>query len=206
MQATASLIECSRPSIPADGVALATCLALFVFIACCAAQDAPRTFPVDGVVENSLTHQPIARALVESAPDAVLTDSEGRFELHLPEGAAYLSARRPGYEGPESGRRPSQLRVNVSATTQPVTIFLTPAASITGHVTLTSGDQAAGLQFVLNRKQVEEGHARGVRSAIRSLITTAHSACLCLPRPLRMYCALRRHQIGMVPLRRGHQF
>jgi hypothetical protein len=160
MRPVALLPESSRPAILAGCVALAACSAPFILLACCAAQDAPRTFPVDGVVENSLTHQPVARALVESNLAAVLTDIEGRFELRLPEGDAYLSVRRPGYQGPQNGQPPAQLRVNVSAKTQPVTIFLTPVASITGHVTLSSGDQAAGLQFVLNRKQIEAGHSR----------------------------------------------
>ena len=147
-------------SIRADRVTLTAFFAPFVLLACCAAQQAPSTFPVDGVVENSLTHQPVARALVESVADAVLTDLQGRFELHLPEGTAELSVRRPGYEGSYPGRPSAQLRVNVSANTQPVTIFLTPAASITGHVTLSSGDQAAGLHFVLIRKQIQGGHSR----------------------------------------------
>jgi hypothetical protein len=158
-----SLIKCSGPSIfagLAGRIALAVCFAQVIFLACCAAQDAPATFPVDGVVENSLTHQPVARALVESASDAILTDSQGHFELHLQAGLANLSVRRPGYEGEGDGRPPAQLNVNVSANTPPVTILLTPAASITGHVTLSSGDQAAGLQLILYRRQIEEGHSR----------------------------------------------
>jgi hypothetical protein len=146
-------------SILAASVALAASLAPFIVSGRCYAQEAPATFPVDGVVENSLTHQSVARALVECNSTAVLTDSEGRFELHLPEGAAYLRVRRPGYQGPETNR-PVQQRVNVSAKTQPVTVFLTPVASIAGHVALSSGDPAAGLQITLNRKQIESGHLR----------------------------------------------
>jgi len=167
----------------AGRVTLTACFAPFVFLVCCAAQQAPSTFSVGGIVKSSLTHQPVARALVESASDAVLTDSQGRFELHLPEGGADISVRRPGYEGQETGRPPAQLRVNVSANTQPVTIFLTPVASITGHVTLSSGDQAAGIEFILFRKQIEEGHAHWMHAGhtITDSVGTFHFPGLAAP-------------------------
>jgi hypothetical protein len=63
----------------------------------CVAQTTPAMFTVSGVVKNSLTGQPIPRALVNAQTDAVLTDSEGRFELRLQEGGAWLQVRRPGY-------------------------------------------------------------------------------------------------------------
>jgi hypothetical protein len=195
MPPAASLTNCSRRLFPACFAGLArlvsfagrTALAAgcvqATLVVCCAAQDAPATFPVDGVVENSLTHQPIARALVESASDRILTDNQGRFELHLPNGNAYLSARRPGYQGMGDGRPPAQLSVNVSANAPPVTIVLTPAASITGHVTLSTGDEAEGLQFTLFRKQIEQGHARwrGVGNAVTDNDGTFHLPTLAAP-------------------------
>src|SRR5580692_10148459 len=115
MRPAASLTNCYRRLVPAGlagltgRVALATCFVRIMLVASCAAQDAPATFPVDGVVENSLTHQPIARALVESVSDAVLTDNQGHFELHLPAGFERLNIRRPGYDGPDTGGRAAQL-------------------------------------------------------------------------------------------------
>lgn len=177
MRPAASLTSCSRRPIlaglerlasSAGRVALAAGFIQLMLVVCCCAQDAPPTFPVDGIVENSLTHQPIARALVESSSDAVLTDNQGRFELHLPSGFARLNIRRPGYDGPETGSRATQVSVNVGANTPPVTFFLTPAASITGHVTLSSGDAAEGLQFTLFNEQIEQGHPhwRSVSNAV----------------------------------------
>ena len=61
------------------------------------AQDAPATYPVRGVVLNSLTKRPIARALVDGLSDAALTDNDGRFEINLTEGITNVSVRRPGY-------------------------------------------------------------------------------------------------------------
>src|SRR5580700_5360480 len=126
MRPAASFTECPRLSARSGCGALAICIAPFVLIACCAAQEAPATYPVDGVVENIVTHQPIARALVESNATGVLTDNEGRFELNLPAGVAYLGVRRPGFGGEVPGRPSVQQRVTVSAKTPPVTIFLTP--------------------------------------------------------------------------------
>jgi len=40
-------------------------------------QDAAATYPVQGVVLNTLTHQPIARVLVDASTDATLTDGDG---------------------------------------------------------------------------------------------------------------------------------
>jgi hypothetical protein len=126
----------------------------------CAAQETPATYPVAGVVENSLTREPIARALVESNQDAVLTDSNGHFELHLPLGVARITVRRPGYEGGTFGVRETMHIVKVSPNTSPLTFYLTPSAGITGHVALSSGDDASGLQFMLYRKRIVDGRSR----------------------------------------------
>jgi hypothetical protein len=183
MRPAASFTECPRLSALSGCGALAIWIAPFILLAFCTAQEAPITFPVDGVVENSLTHQPIARALVESNAAAALTDSEGRFELSLPAGVAYLGVRRPGFGGEVPGRPSVQQRVAVSAKTPPVTIFLTPVGSITGHVTLSSGDQPSGLQFVLNRRQIESGHSqwRSVGGAVTDSDGTFHLPALATP-------------------------
>ncbi len=131
--------------------------------ACCAAQEPAATYPVRGVVENSVTHQPIARALVEvdaaGNRDVVLTDSDGHFELSLPEGGFAILIRRPGYGQGMDLRR----EVKVSADTPAVTFYLSPQASITGHVSLSGGDEADGLRFFIFRKQSNEGHVRWVQ-------------------------------------------
>jgi hypothetical protein len=126
----------------------------------CAAQETPATYPVDGVVENSLTREPIARALVQSNQDAVLTDSNGHFVLQLPAGAARITVRRPGYEGGTYGVRETMHIVKVGPGISPLTFFLTPSAGITAHVTLSSGDAADGLQFMLYRKRIVDGRSR----------------------------------------------
>ena len=196
MSPAVSLTECSRYSILADRIVLAACFAPFVFIACCAAQEAPGTFPVDGVVENSLTHQPVARALVESASDAVLTDSQGRFELHLPESAADLRVRRPGYEGPDTGRLPVQLRVNVSSNTKPVTILLLqPPSPGTSHS--LQGTRPPACNSLSCASKLREAIPDGGSPGTPSLTMTAHSDCRHSLRPPHTCCAPRRRQTAM---------
>jgi hypothetical protein len=126
----------------------------------CAAQDARLTYTVSGIVENSLTHQPISRALVEADSDAVLTDSEGRFELHLPAGMSNLIARRPGYQGDSSFQRGNLRLINVTEGMAPVTITLTPDATLSGQVTLSGGDDPADIQLALYGRRVLNGHSR----------------------------------------------
>ena len=122
------------------------------------------TYPVDGVVENSLTHRPIARVLVSGTSDEVLTDNQGRFELHLPAGPMEIRLRRPGYGsgGFMSAMRDTTRRVKVVAGMAPLTLDLTPAASIVAHLTLSSGDEPDGIRFTLYRKQVSNGYAQWV--------------------------------------------
>jgi len=121
------------------------------------------TYPVDGVVENSLTHQPIARVLVSSMSDEVLSDNEGRFELHLPAGMGEIRLRRPGYGG---GGFMSMMmpdmphRIIVAAGMAPLILYLTPAASIVAHVTLSSGDEPDGVRFTLYRRQAVNLYAQ----------------------------------------------
>ena len=115
-----------------------------------AQQQQPTTYPVRGIVVNSLTHTPIARALVEAQADAVLTDSNGRFELELPAGTTLpLSARRPGYV--TGGSATHIVRVGEGLTD--LTLALTPQAVITGHISSSSGDDAEGTRVMAYRRR-----------------------------------------------------
>jgi hypothetical protein len=143
---------------------MATVWVMGLAAAWCAAQEPAVTYPVRGVIENSVTHQPIARALVDvgGSPAAVLTDGEGHFELNLPEGRFVITVRRPGYgQGIETRHE-----VKVDADTPALTFYLTQEASITGHATLSGGDEADGLHFFIYRKRNVEGHERWMQSGM----------------------------------------
>jgi hypothetical protein len=131
----------------------------------CTAQDQQPTYPVTGVVENSVTHQPIARALVEAPHDAVLTDNEGRFELHLPAGQEMISARRPGYADWRPGLG-NQKSITVSDGMVPLTLSLTPETIVSGHVALDGGDDPTGIQLTLYEKVFSEGRAQWQQTGV----------------------------------------
>lgn len=150
LNATISAPRCSRAA--ALACALALCFAML------AAQETTdqQTYPVHGTVLDSATHQPIARALVSTQEDAVLTDNGGRFELSLPAGRAAFMIRRPGYgQGPRGMSTPHI--VQVGANMPEVTFYLTPQSLIIGHVTLSTGDQADGIRVMACRKTIING-------------------------------------------------
>jgi hypothetical protein len=121
------------------------------------AQEAPATYPVRGVVLNSLTQRPIARALVDGQFDAALTDNDGRFEINLTEGMTQINVRRPGYNS-GSGAMMVAHPVKVGPDMHELTFYLTPQASIVVHVTLSGGDASDGIRFYAYRKRINQGH------------------------------------------------
>jgi hypothetical protein len=121
------------------------------------ARQAPVLYPVSGVVLNSLTRQPIPRVLVEGETDGVLTDGDGHFELNFPEGMGQIQLRRPGYN---SRGQDTTHAVHVGPNLPSLTFYLTPEASITGHVTLSSGDDPDGIQFTAYLRHTVNGHPK----------------------------------------------
>jgi hypothetical protein len=121
-----------------------------------AGTEAHGPYAVHGVVENNVTHQPVPRALVESPQGAVLTDSEGRFTINLPGGYAQLRARRPGYADLRNGWQ----MLEAGPDMPDLTLYMTPLATVTGHVTLPSGEPAEGIRVTLFRKHAVDGHSR----------------------------------------------
>jgi hypothetical protein len=165
----------SRVSIPA--LALVRLLTLLLALAGCAfSQDEPTqpaepaptpeppaalepampppnttTYSLSGIVLNSVTGEPVRRALVQVAgpplttanPMALLTDSEGRFEFpDLPEADITVAARKPGFFSdqelhPENYQPPI---VHLGANTPSTVLKLLPESSISGHVATVSGE------------------------------------------------------------------
>ncbi len=114
------------------------------------------TATVSGVVKNRITGQPIARALVDGGTDAMLTDSEGRFELQLPKGSRQLQIRRPGYM--DRTQNSGGHSVNVEGDVSGLVLYLTPTASITGHVSTADGTDPSGMGFMAYHRRMQNGH------------------------------------------------
>jgi hypothetical protein len=173
--------------------ALAFGLALF----CCgstaplSAQSSPhgagRTDTLRGTVVNSVTHEPINRALVLS-PDnrfATMTDDRGHFEFRLPqseakEGGGFVStsdlrALETSQRQNAKSIRPTALmarktgflsgnngrddEIQIGPAQQDLTLSLVPEAHIVGQVNIPGSDGSDRIEVGLYRRVVQEGRA-----------------------------------------------
>ena len=119
---------------------------------------------ISGSVLNSVTHEPIARALVSSATQfGVMTDGEGRFQFILPEDASsetryWLQVRKPGFLDDPNGRS----NVEVSPGNE-VAVYLVPEAIIKGRIMLSTAEPASGITVQVFLKQLQSGVYRWMR-------------------------------------------
>jgi len=126
---------------------------------------------VHGVVRNEATGEPLARALVQIEGDAdtgTLTDGEGRFEIpDVVAGAQILRVVKPGfrdrpYASEEPGLRsegPAR-SVLVAAQMPDLNFALMPNGAIRGHIELSTGDPAVGINLSLMKQVVQFGHSQ----------------------------------------------
>jgi Carboxypeptidase regulatory-like domain len=117
------------------------------------------TFPppsrtISGIVINSVTGRPIARALVQAGQHAMLTDGEGRFEFRDVADNS-VSANKPGYFADDT----AWIRGGSSASDRPdpLEIKLVPEAIVSGHVTDPSGAPIEGVSVMLRAMTVGNG-------------------------------------------------
>ena len=86
---------------------------------------------LSGVVVNSITGQPISRALVQIGEHAALTGHDGRFEFeNVTEGAGAPTVSKPGYFPKDNGVPPQN---------QPIVLELIPEAIVSGTITDANG-------------------------------------------------------------------
>src|SRR5579859_2482539 len=167
------------------GFALLCCCGDFGLL-CAKSITAPETESdtISGTVLNSVTHEPVGRALVYS-PDnrfATLTDSAGHFEFKVPSSESDQRSEHPElFAGPTSispsqqtrapiflmARKPGFLsNQNSSQFTPPmlvrpgqkdVTIYLVPAALIAGRVTVSGSESPERIEVEIYRRQVQNG-------------------------------------------------
>jgi len=170
-----------------------------------------QTETIQGTVVNSLTHEPIGRALVFS-PDqrfAAMTDSEGHFSLTLPASSTVeanpsrnrvspsdptrpqsLEAKKPGFLN--SGRREKL------SSDKELTISLIPEAVITGRVVLPSSDAPDRIRVELYQRWVQEG--RAYWQSIKTATTRSHGEFRFADLPSGTYKLLTRELEDKDPL------
>ncbi len=112
----------------------------------------PRTLA--GVVVNSVTGRPIARALVQAGQHAMLTDGEGRFEFQDVTEIYYPTATKPGYFPGEFG---GNIFGASASQAGPVEIRLVPEAILSGLVTDAHGAPIEGVTVLLRTLAVSNG-------------------------------------------------
>lgn len=105
-----------------------------------------------GTVVNSVTGEPIRRALVRLNSAGVqqsgFTGADGRFSIDgVPEGPLYISAQRPGFFDESQVSRRSTSIVNFGAATGDLLVKLIPAAHIEGRVLDSDGEPIENAQI-----------------------------------------------------------
>lgn len=128
--------------------------------------DPAQEHEISGTVVNSVTHQPIARALVNCGQNTVFTDREGRFRFADINGQyPSIAALKPGYSMSQSstgGRTAPSAPVieQISNLQHPLTIELTPEAILFGTVTDSAGVPLPGVDLTLYKSQIQSGLKR----------------------------------------------
>lgn len=130
------------------------------------------TVTVHGIVRDAATGQPLARALVAIAGGTgTLTDGEGRFEIPGVTAEYHdIQISKPGYTNAENefaasgelGRFDlftSAHHVQVAAGMQDLVFTLKRLSDLRGHIELSTGDPAEGIQVVLLRRGVQNGRS-----------------------------------------------
>jgi hypothetical protein len=183
-----------RKNSPAQALFFATLMLSAQLLSHEVFAQAPQAKPSDrvsGVVINSVTREPIARALV-SSPDerfATLTDVSGHFEFTTAEtpaegqaasGAARsatsgsvsfnnrpytLTARKPGFLNGDVGQGQMGQRVIEG---KDVEIALVPEALVVGRVALPTSKPPDPIEVELYRREVRKGHAHWVSAGTQS--------------------------------------
>ena len=137
----------------------------------------PAWTAVHGVVRNAVTGAPLPRALVRIEGDSgvgALTDGEGRFELPgVPVGPRIIRVRKPGFNDRPyatedvgyQGDGPAH-SVLVAAEMPDLAFALTPTSAIHGHVELSTGDPAQGIELTLLKQVVSNGRAVWAQNGI----------------------------------------
>jgi hypothetical protein len=114
----------------------------------------PRT--ISGVVINSVTGRPIARALVQVGQHSMLTDGEGQFEFREVTDFTPPSVSKPGYF-PENGGGMIGSFPPAAAQAEPIELKLVPEAILSGQVTGPGGDPIQGLLVMVRTLAVSNG-------------------------------------------------
>jgi hypothetical protein len=117
-----------------------------------------KRYAISGTVLNTVTNEPVRRALVHFngvEQHTAFTGNDGRFQLeNIPEGTIWVSAQRPGFFPPPG----VQSNFRVGPGSNDFRVFLTPEAKLTGNVVDSEGEPIENVQIQALGEQIVEGH------------------------------------------------
>jgi hypothetical protein len=122
---------------------------------------------IRGTVLNSITHEPVPRALVTLMGNvAALTDDQGRFDFPIQSSvqmSSQVDVRKPGFSQTVAGfsRSPETGDTNL-------TVSLAPESLITGRVNLPASNQYDRINVQLYKRQIDDGRAHWVNAGTQS--------------------------------------
>lgn len=120
---------------------------------------------VSGTVLNGATGHALARALVSVAGDrthAVLTDGDGKFSIPaVPAGHRIIEVTKPGFaQAPGNAAQSSMHAVTVATDMPSLTLNLYATNVLSGHLNLSTGAAAVGMELRLMQRQSVNGRER----------------------------------------------
>jgi len=117
-------------------------------------------YSLSGMVLNSLTGEPVPRALVQVGDQdggSAVTDNAGHFQLGgLKQGQAFVSVMKPGFG---DWQAPEQSLVQVGKDSPAVVLKIAPAAVVFGRVTTSDEQPLEGCNLHLLAQQYVDGRA-----------------------------------------------
>jgi Carboxypeptidase regulatory-like domain len=146
---------------------MGTCFPFLLAILCSltlvSAQQPQDRFNIAGIVVNSATGKPIARALVQLYGHAMLTSPDGEFSFAaVPAGAAQITLVKPGYFVP-GGPGTS---IEIGRDTGKIVLKLAPEATIFGRVTGKDEEPLEGARVEALTYVFREGGRRLINAPI----------------------------------------
>ena len=129
-------------------------LSLLMLMASTMAGQMPARYTISGMVLNSVTNEPIRRALVAGGSSLVFTGADGRFQVaNVPEGEAMLAAQKPGFFDIPS----SNIRVTVQGSISDVVLKLAPEARMEGKIVDEDGEPLNNVLVTALSRRIVEG-------------------------------------------------
>jgi hypothetical protein len=123
-----------------------------------------RKFTVTGTVVDSISGEPIRKALVQlnTMPRrSTFTDSSGHFQFEsVSAGSISLTAQKPGYFSEQEMSRSGMPQFNVGPDTAPAVVKLFPEAVIYGKVATNDGTPLEHVTITLTHGNIRDGQRR----------------------------------------------